>query len=270
MEQDQVVAVPLAGLLAAGAGQPPSVGARRPPEPCQAARSRTASPTPTLDLPPGRARRPSRPYGRCAGPHQQRGGPASGTATTWSCSTGPPVDLLRARLPGRGTVDAAAEVPTPRRRRPPPPGPGADRHRRADRRPRRRRRRHRLRHRRLLFPDHPGPEYAGFTTWRIMVPAPAEPFAPHETWGRAPCGQPPAPRRHRLPYAAAAVPEGGHAEDERAELLRDGTIGGGTVPALLAAAAPEGVLRHDVRHMRRPLPAHHAAGSPSSGTPPTP
>ncbi|WP_315904644.1 hypothetical protein [Streptomyces sp. CBG33] len=92
--------------------------------------------------------------------------------------------------------------------------------------------------RRLLFPDHPGPEYAGFTTWRIMVPAPAEPFAPHETWGRgALWGSHPLHDGTVYAYAAAAVPEGGHAEDERAELLRRFGDWHHPVPALLAAAA---------------------------------
>lgn len=34
-----------------------------------------------------------------------------------------------------------------------------------------------------LFPEHPGLRYAGCTTWRLVVPAPERPFAPHETWG---------------------------------------------------------------------------------------
>ncbi|MER7320552.1 FAD-dependent oxidoreductase [Streptomyces albidoflavus] len=170
------------------------------------------------------------------------------------------IDLLRARLPEDAVrVDAAAEVTDP--------GAADDPRRPA-----------RVRTatgeltadlvvaadgigsatRRLLFPDHPGPEYAGFTTWRIMVPAPAEPFAPHETWGRgALWGSHPLHDGTVYAYAAAAVPEGGHAEDERAELLRRFGDWHHPVPALLAAAAPEGVLRHDVRHMRRPLPAHH-------------
>lgn len=37
--------------------------------------------------------------------------------------------------------------------------------------------------RRTLFPGHPEPRYAGFTTWRFVVPAPARPYAAHETWG---------------------------------------------------------------------------------------
>lgn len=38
--------------------------------------------------------------------------------------------------------------------------------------------------RRVLFPDHTGPAYAGFTTWRLVLPARPAAFAPHETWGR--------------------------------------------------------------------------------------
>ncbi|CAM5291414.1 monooxygenase [Streptomyces diastaticus subsp. diastaticus] len=113
--------------------------------------------------------------------------------------------------------------------------------------------------RRRLFPGHPGPVYAGFTTWRLMVPAPAEPFPPHETWGRGTLwGSQPLHDGTVYAYAAAAVPEGGRAaDDERAELLRRFGDWHHPVPALLAAADPHAILRHDVRHMRRPLPAHH-------------
>lgn len=41
-----------------------------------------------------------------------------------------------------------------------------------------------------LFPDHPGPSYAGLTTWRVVVPASPEPFAPHEPGAAAPSGAP--------------------------------------------------------------------------------
>ncbi|MGW4457639.1 FAD-dependent oxidoreductase, partial [Streptomyces albidoflavus] len=156
------------------------------------------------------------------------------------------IDLLRARLPEDAVrVDAAAEVTDP--------GAADDPRRPA-----------RVRTatgeltadlvvaadgigsatRRRLFPDHPGPEYAGFTTWRIVVPAPAEPFAPHETWGRGVLwGSHPLHDGTVYAYAAAAVPEGGHAEDERAELLRRFGDWHHPVPALLAAAAPEGWAR---------------------------
>ncbi|WP_370530598.1 hypothetical protein [Streptomyces sp. WP-1] len=32
-----------------------------------------------------------------------------------------------------------------------------------------------------LFPAHPGPVYAGFTTWRPMAPLPGVAFASHES-----------------------------------------------------------------------------------------
>src|SRR5690349_18522285 len=32
--------------------------------------------------------------------------------------------------------------------------------------------------RRTLFPDHPGPVYSGFTTWRVVLPVPGLAFAP--------------------------------------------------------------------------------------------
>lgn len=109
-----------------------------------------------------------------------------------------------------------------------------------------------------LFPDHPGPSYAGFTTWRVVVPAPPEPFAPHETWGRgALWGTQPLKDGRIYAYAAAAAPAGERADDERAELLRRFGDWHTPVPEIIAAARPEGVLRNDVYQMDRPLPAFH-------------
>ncbi|MFE9856259.1 FAD-dependent monooxygenase [Streptomyces sp. NPDC005780] len=109
-----------------------------------------------------------------------------------------------------------------------------------------------------LFPDHPGPSYAGFTTWRVVVPAPPEPFAPHETWGRgALWGTQPLKDGRIYAYAAAAAPAGERADDERAELLRRFGDWHTPVPEIIAAARPEGVLRNDVYQMNRPLPAFH-------------
>ncbi|MEV6796017.1 FAD-dependent monooxygenase [Streptomyces sp. NPDC051320] len=113
--------------------------------------------------------------------------------------------------------------------------------------------------RRVLFPGHPGPVYAGFTTWRVIVPAPERPFPPHETWGRGRLwGSQPLKDGRIYAYAAAAVPEGGHApDDEKSELRR--RFGGWhhPIPAVIAAAEPGQVLRHDVRHLAEALPAHH-------------
>lgn len=109
-----------------------------------------------------------------------------------------------------------------------------------------------------LFPDHPGPSYAGFTTWRVVVPAPPEPFAPHETWGRgALWGTQPLKDGRIYAYAAATAPAGERADDERAELLRRFGDWHTPVPEIIAAARPEGVLRNDVHQMDRPLPAFH-------------
>ncbi|KAF4408843.1 MULTISPECIES: FAD-dependent monooxygenase [Streptomyces] len=113
--------------------------------------------------------------------------------------------------------------------------------------------------RRTLFPDHPAPRYAGFTSWRLVVPRPAAPFEPHETWGRG-ClwGTVPLHDGRVYAYATAVAPPGGRAaDDERAELLR--RFGGWhePVPAILAAASPDAVLRNDVYAGTEPLPAHH-------------
>lgn len=113
--------------------------------------------------------------------------------------------------------------------------------------------------RRTLFPDHPGPRYSGYTTWRVVVPAPDRPFTPHETWGRgALWGTQPLKDGRVYAYAAALAPAGGRAPDgEKAELLRRFGDWHDPVPGIIAAAEPGGVLRHDVHHMAEPLPAYH-------------
>ncbi|WP_418955844.1 FAD-dependent monooxygenase [Streptomyces tritici] len=113
--------------------------------------------------------------------------------------------------------------------------------------------------RRGLFPDHPGPAYSGYTTWRLVVPAPGRPFAPHETWGRGGLwGTQPLKDGRIYAYAMAAAPAGARApDDERAELLRRFGDWHDPIPEVLAGAAPEAVLRHDVHHLITPLPAFH-------------
>ncbi|WP_329341586.1 FAD-dependent monooxygenase [Streptomyces sp. NBC_00663] len=113
--------------------------------------------------------------------------------------------------------------------------------------------------RRALFPDHPGAVYSGFTTWRVMIPVPGLEFASHETWGRGRIwGTHPLKDGRIYAYAAAMTPAGQHAaDDERAELLRRYGDWHDPIPAVLAAARPEDVLRHDVHHLADPLPAFH-------------
>jgi 2-polyprenyl-6-methoxyphenol hydroxylase-like FAD-dependent oxidoreductase len=130
--------------------------------------------------------------------------------------------------------------------------------------------------RRTLFPGHPGPVYSGFTTWRTVIAVPGVEFLSHETWGRGRIWG-----THRLmdgrvyAYAAAVAPAGGSApDDEKAELVRRFGDWHDPIPAVLAAACPADVLRHDVHHIAEPLPACHRGrvalvGDAAHAMPPT-
>lgn len=110
-----------------------------------------------------------------------------------------------------------------------------------------------------LFPAHPGPAYAGFTSWRMVVPAP-EDRVPHETWGRGRLwGTVPLTGDRVYCYATAVTPPGGRAPDgdERGELRRLFGDWHHPLPELIASAAPGAVLRNDVHHLAQPLPAFH-------------
>ncbi|MFC9929078.1 FAD-dependent monooxygenase [Streptomyces sp. NPDC127190] len=127
-----------------------------------------------------------------------------------------------------------------------------------------------------LFPLHPGPVHAGFTTWRLLLPLPGARFASHETWGRGRIwGTHPLKDGRVYAYAAALAPAGERAADgEKAELLRRFGDWHEPIPAVLAAARPEDVLRHDVHHIATPLPAYHLGrtallGDAAHAMPPT-
>ncbi|MPY62292.1 FAD-dependent monooxygenase [Streptomyces spongiae] len=133
--------------------------------------------------------------------------------------------------------------------------------------------------RRALFPSHPGPVYAGFTTWRVVIPVPGlHPgnVTSHETWGRGRIwGTHPLKDGRVYAYAAAMTPAQGHApDDERAELVRRFGTWHDPVPQVIEAARPEDVLRHDVHHIAEPLPAFHRGrvallGDAAHAMPPT-
>ncbi|QKG19301.1 FAD-dependent monooxygenase [Actinomadura verrucosospora] len=111
-----------------------------------------------------------------------------------------------------------------------------------------------------LFPGPSPIRYTGLTAWRAVTRAPAGGLTPAEAWGRGLVfGINPLAGGRAYLYATAPAPEGARAPggDERAELIR--LFGGwyDPVPALLESVEPDVVLRNDVYHMPRPLPAFH-------------
>jgi 2-polyprenyl-6-methoxyphenol hydroxylase-like FAD-dependent oxidoreductase len=106
-----------------------------------------------------------------------------------------------------------------------------------------------------LFTDHPGLRYAGYTSWRMVVPACDVPVA-GETWGRG-------LRFSILPLpgglvhcsALAAAPIG--SPNDRADLVA--RFGGWhpPIPQLIDAARSYDVLHHDIVELPKVLPAFH-------------
>ncbi|GII28859.1 FAD-dependent monooxygenase [Planotetraspora mira] len=114
--------------------------------------------------------------------------------------------------------------------------------------------------REALFPGHPGPVYAGVTSWRLVAPASETrgPVPAGETWGRGLVfGVMPLAHDQVYCYATAAAPAGEQAADEKAELTWLFGDWHHPIPALLAATGPDAVLRHDLYSMDAPLPAFH-------------
>ncbi|GAA3722879.1 2-polyprenyl-6-methoxyphenol hydroxylase-like FAD-dependent oxidoreductase [Spinactinospora alkalitolerans] len=109
-----------------------------------------------------------------------------------------------------------------------------------------------------LFLEHPGHVYAGFTSWRVVVPSPEPPVLFGESWGRGGVvGVLPLGNGRLYCYATANGPAGETAKDEKAELLARLADWHDPIPRLFEAAPPEEVLRTDIWHVDTPLPAYH-------------
>ncbi|WP_031166885.1 FAD-dependent monooxygenase [Streptosporangium roseum] len=109
-----------------------------------------------------------------------------------------------------------------------------------------------------LFPGHPGPRYSGVTSWRVLIPGGGVPGQTFESWGDGKVfGVMPLAGGMAYCYGTDTVPAGGGGGDQRAELLRLFGKWHAPIPALLAAASSENVLRNDVHYLATPLPAMH-------------
>jgi 2-polyprenyl-6-methoxyphenol hydroxylase-like FAD-dependent oxidoreductase len=113
----------------------------------------------------------------------------------------------------------------------------------------------------LLFPDHPGPRYSGFTTWRFVAPAlprGAGRAEPAETWGRGEVfGVLPLADGQLYCYASAPAPPGVRHDNEARELTR--RFGGwhDPIPGLIGTVCADRVLHDDVYWIADPLPGYH-------------
>jgi 2-polyprenyl-6-methoxyphenol hydroxylase-like FAD-dependent oxidoreductase len=110
--------------------------------------------------------------------------------------------------------------------------------------------------------QHPGPAYAGYITWRGLVPAEMAPPSIHdtgitETWGRGRrFGVVPLGDRQVYWYATASFARGSH-EADRLEDLRERYAGWHEpIPELLARTPPDSLLRHEIYHLATPLPRY--------------
>ncbi|MEH0819790.1 FAD-dependent oxidoreductase [Micromonospora sp. CPCC 205714] len=107
-----------------------------------------------------------------------------------------------------------------------------------------------------LWPEQPGPTYAGTAAWRAAIRW-ADPLPTAVSWGPgAEFGMVPLGADHVYWYAAVTAPPGGRAPDELAAVRERFGDWHHPVPALLAATRPEQVLRHDLHHLGTPLPSY--------------
>ncbi|MFC9434965.1 FAD-dependent monooxygenase [Nocardia sp. NPDC057030] len=115
-----------------------------------------------------------------------------------------------------------------------------------------------------LFPDHPGPAYAGYLAWRGVVPAEAAADIEVgrsliESWGRGRrFGVMPLTDGRVYWYATLSAPPNSHTHatiETVARLFRDWHD---PIPRLIDATPLRSLLRHDIYSLETPLPSYAA------------
>lgn len=124
----------------------------------------------------------------------------------------------------------------------------------------------------VLFADHPGTVYSGFTTWRVVIPVPGAEFASHETWGRGRIwGSHPLKDGRVYAYAAAMTPPRSALPTTRRPNCSAATATGTTrSPRSSPPPAPRTSCVTTSTTSPSRCPPTTAGGSPWSGTPRTP
>ena len=109
-----------------------------------------------------------------------------------------------------------------------------------------------------LFPGQPELRYSGVTAWQLFTRPGDGPVPMAESWGRGTVfGVMPLADRRVYCYASALASPGTRAADELAELVRLFGTWHEPIPALLANARPQDVIRRDVAELTAPLPSFH-------------
>ncbi|SFP83771.1 2-polyprenyl-6-methoxyphenol hydroxylase [Amycolatopsis rubida] len=111
--------------------------------------------------------------------------------------------------------------------------------------------------RKILQPEAPAPVYSGHSVWRGITEHPVPKSDPGgNTWGRGlEFGRMPLADGRVYWYAVANLRPGLRHLDEWQEVRRRFGRWHRPIPQLIAATAPETVLRHDVYEMATPLPS---------------
>lgn len=106
-----------------------------------------------------------------------------------------------------------------------------------------------------LWPEHPGPLYSGITAWRSVTREPESvDVTVTSSWGPGTeFGIVPLADGRVYWFAAVDAPEGARSADELGDLRRRFRDWHDPIPALLASARPEDVLRHDLYELGKPL-----------------